>query len=126
MSEPLLISAGTWAQWASAGAATVAVIISIVGNVRAARKSELALVHARISAVKETVAGHAERLARAESELEHLPTREMVAALAQSLARLDGKVEAMDAKFDGIRDRVNGVAAAIDQLVENELRGRGS
>ncbi|MEX2630016.1 MAG: DUF2730 family protein [Tistlia sp.] len=125
MEQQVAIDLGGWAPWLSAAAAITAVVISVLGNIRGARKTELTLVHTRISAVKDMATSHGERLARVEAELEHLPTREMVTDLATSLARMEGKLEAVNAKFDGLGSRMTGIGQAVDQLVENELRGRG-
>lgn len=121
--EPATIDLGGWAPWLSAGAAITALILSVVGNIRSARKTELTLVHDRISKVRDAGNAQAERLARVEAALEHLPTREMVVDLSTSLARLEGKIEAVHVKSDGLSERIKGIGTAVDQLVENELRG---
>lgn len=118
-----MIDLGSLAQWASAAAAIVAVGISGLSFVRGARKAEMQVAHDRISAVKDQQAGHAERLARVEAELQHLPTKEMVGNLQTSLAYLSGQIEAMNAKSDAQAERTARIESAVEQLVENELRG---
>lgn len=114
---------GGLATWAGAFASLVAVLISATSLMRGARKAELDLLHKRISVVKDRQDGHGERLTRVEAELEHLPTKEMVLQLGISLARMEGQMGEMNAKFDGVSLRVGGIGNAVEQLVENELRG---
>lgn len=123
MDAGVTIDFGTLPQWASTAAALVAVLISALSLVRGARRAEMQLAHDRINDVKATLGGHGDRLTRVESELEHLPTREMVTDLATSLARIEGQMGALNAKFDGVGDRMRHLENAVEQLVENELRG---
>lgn len=109
-----IIDLGSLAQWASAAAALVAVFISATSLVRGARKSELDLVHGRITGVKEVQANHAERLAGMESAFAHMPTRETVSEIGTSIARLDGHISTMGAKIDGLQ----GHAGRLDRVTE--------
>lgn len=122
--EGQLVIDGSWAQWANALAAIVALVIALASNIRSARKSELALVHERISTLKNTVVEQGERLARAEAVLDHLPTRDMVAELATKLEQVSGDVRVGNAHYDGLWRRIDGIGTAVDQLVENEMRGQ--
>ena len=124
MGGQIVIDAGSWATWINALVALVAVVIAVISNIRSARKSEIQALHDRISALRDDHNDHGHRLARTEAMIEHLPTREMVAQLATTLAELRGEVRVGNAYYEGLRDRMDGIGTAVDQLVENELRGQ--
>lgn len=121
----MIFELGSIANWIAVAISALA-LTAMVGNiVFSVRRKDMQHVHTRVSEQRDKMSELAERLAKAEAELEHLPTREMVMGLATSLARMEGQLAAVNAKFDGVTDRMNGIGTAVDQLVENELRGVG-
>lgn len=122
--DGLIVDAGSWAQWASAGAALIAVAISGVSYVRGARKQEMQVAHDRITDVKERQAGHADRIARIEADMQHLPSKEQVGKMETQLAYLRGASDTMNAKVDAQGERTARIENSVSMLVENELRER--
>ena len=122
MEGQVILNAGALVQWVGVCVAIGALAASVWAIFKATRKDALDLVHKRISDLRDSHNDHAERLARTETMLEHLPTREMVANLATKLEEVSGDVRVGNAYYEGLRGRIDGIGMAVDQLVDNELR----
>ena len=51
-------------------------------------------------------------------------SKEMVGKLETTLAYVRGQGDTINAKFDGFSGRITRIETAVEQLVENELRGQ--
>ena len=118
-----MIGSASLLQWVSTVGSLAALAIAAFAILRSARKDETDLLHGRINMSKEKLDDHAVRLARVEVALDHLPTKEMVGKLETTMAYVRGQGDTINAKFDGFSDRITRIETAVEQLVENELRG---
>ena len=67
---------------------------------------------------------HAERLIKLEARLEHVPSNEAIESLNARLAELHGDFKQMTGWLEGVKGLLGTMQNSVQQLVENELRGR--
>lgn len=91
--------------------------VSLVGTVVALLRKPIDRASADLAETVERIDQMEDRLVRVESDLEHLPDRDTTHRLEMAIARLEGRLETMNARLDP-------VAAMAARVQDMALEGK--